>query len=135
MSTEEDVFLTPEAFWEMTLRKKVEDSLARKYSPQDRPEPEDTVANVSVSVVFFSECSAGGGRVVGRDFFVGDGVSRPCSCSSRDLIPQLCEELTCGDTGCLTRHGELLFGKEPVDRIGGSFALGKCRFSFGIAVC
>ncbi|KAK6441244.1 hypothetical protein LTR95_002525, partial [Oleoguttula sp. CCFEE 5521] len=49
MGTEQDVFLTPAAFWETTLRKKVEDLLDREYSSQDRLEPNDTVVVVSVS--------------------------------------------------------------------------------------
>lgn len=49
VDTEQDVSLAPEAFWETTLRKKVEDQLATKFSPQDRPEPEDTFVVVSVS--------------------------------------------------------------------------------------
>ena len=49
IDTEQEVSLSPEAFWETTLRKKVEDLLARKFSPQDRPEPDDTVVVVSVS--------------------------------------------------------------------------------------
>ena len=49
MDTEQEVSLAPEAFWETTLHKKVEDLLATKFSPQDRPEPDDTAVVVSVS--------------------------------------------------------------------------------------
>ena len=49
IDTEQEVSLSPEDFWETTLRKKVEDLLATKFSPQDRPEPDDTVVVVSVS--------------------------------------------------------------------------------------
>ncbi|KAK1045908.1 hypothetical protein LTR74_018056 [Friedmanniomyces endolithicus] len=49
MDTEQDVSLAPGAFWDATLRKKLEDLLDRKFFPQDRPEPDDTVVVVSVS--------------------------------------------------------------------------------------
>ncbi|KAK1086662.1 hypothetical protein LTR33_001462 [Friedmanniomyces endolithicus] len=49
MDTEQDVSLAPGAFWDATLRKKLEDLLDRKFSPQDRPEPDDTVVVVSLS--------------------------------------------------------------------------------------
>ena len=49
MSTEEGVFLAPGAFWDSTLRRKIDESLNREFSSQDRPEPCNTVVVVSVS--------------------------------------------------------------------------------------
>jgi len=49
MDTELDTSHASGACRDATLRKKVEDLLDRKFSPQDRPEPDDTVAVVSVS--------------------------------------------------------------------------------------
>jgi len=49
MSTEEDVFLAPGAFWNSTLRRKIDESLNREFSLRDRPEPCNTVVVVSVS--------------------------------------------------------------------------------------
>ena len=49
MDTEQDVSLAPGGFWDTTLRRKEEDMLDRKFSPQDRPQPEDTVVAVSVN--------------------------------------------------------------------------------------
>jgi len=49
MDTEQDMSLAPGAFWDATLQKQIEDLLDRKFSPQDRPEPDDTVAVDSVS--------------------------------------------------------------------------------------
>lgn len=49
MDTEQNVFLAPVAFWELHLRKKLEDLLDRKFSTQDRPEPDNTVIVISVS--------------------------------------------------------------------------------------
>jgi len=49
ISTEEGVFLAPGAFWDSTLRRKIDESLNREFSSQDRPEPCNTVVVVSVS--------------------------------------------------------------------------------------
>lgn len=48
-NTEEDVFLAPKAFWDASLRQKVDDSLDREFSPQERPELGSTIVVVSVN--------------------------------------------------------------------------------------
>jgi hypothetical protein len=49
MDTEQYLFLAPATIWEITLRKKVDELLGRKFSSKDRPEADDTVVVVSVS--------------------------------------------------------------------------------------
>lgn len=49
MDTEEDIFLSPKAFWEATLQHSLDASLEREFSQQNRPEPCDTLVVVSVS--------------------------------------------------------------------------------------
>lgn len=49
MDTEEDVFLSPKAFWEATLRHSLDKSLEREPSQHNRPEPCDTLVVVSVN--------------------------------------------------------------------------------------
>lgn len=49
MNTEEDVFLSPKAFWDATLQHDLDASLEREFSQQNRPEPCNTLVVVSVS--------------------------------------------------------------------------------------
>jgi hypothetical protein len=49
MNTEEDVFLSPKAFWDATLQHGLDASLEREFSQHNRPEPCDTLVVVSVS--------------------------------------------------------------------------------------
>jgi hypothetical protein len=49
MNTEEDVFLSPKAFWDATLQHSLDASLEREFSQQIRPEPYNTLVVVSVS--------------------------------------------------------------------------------------
>jgi hypothetical protein len=49
MNTEEDVFLSPKAFWDAILQHSLDTSLERGFSQQDRPEPCSTLVVVSVS--------------------------------------------------------------------------------------
>jgi len=49
MNTEENVFLTPGAFWDAALHGKIDEALSREFAPHDRPEPCNTVVVVSVN--------------------------------------------------------------------------------------
>jgi hypothetical protein len=49
MNTEEDVFLSPKAFWEATLRHSLDTSLERESSQHNRPEPYDNLVVMSVN--------------------------------------------------------------------------------------
>jgi hypothetical protein len=49
MNTEENVSLTPGAFWDALLHGKIDEALSREFAPQDRPEPCNTVVVVSVN--------------------------------------------------------------------------------------
>jgi hypothetical protein len=49
MNTEENIFLTPGAFWDAALHSKIDEALSREFAPQDRPEPCNTVVVVSVN--------------------------------------------------------------------------------------
>lgn len=49
MNTEEDVFLSPKAFWEATLQQSLDASIEREFYQHNRPEPCDTLVVVSVS--------------------------------------------------------------------------------------
>ena len=48
MNTEENVFLTPGAFWDAALHGKIDEALSREFAPQDQPEACNTVVVVSV---------------------------------------------------------------------------------------
>jgi len=49
MNTEENVFLTLGAFWDVALYGKIDEALSREFAPQDRPKPYNTVVVVSVN--------------------------------------------------------------------------------------
>jgi hypothetical protein len=49
MNAEENVFLTPGAFWDAALHGKIDEALSRELATQDRPEPCNTVVVVSVN--------------------------------------------------------------------------------------
>lgn len=49
MNTEENVFLSPKAFWNATLQHSLDASLEREFSHQNRPEPCSTLVAVSVN--------------------------------------------------------------------------------------
>lgn len=49
MDTDEDVFLTPGAYWNNTLHGKIDGALGREFALQDRPDPCSTAVVVSVN--------------------------------------------------------------------------------------
>jgi hypothetical protein len=49
MNTEENVFLTPRAFWDAALHGKINEASSREFAPQDRPKACNTVVVVSVN--------------------------------------------------------------------------------------
>ena len=49
MNSEEDIFLSPKAFWNATLQHSRDTLLEREFSQQDRPEPCSTLVVVSVT--------------------------------------------------------------------------------------
>jgi hypothetical protein len=49
MNSEEDIFLSPKAFWDATLQHSLDTLLGREFSQQDRPEPCSTLVVVSVT--------------------------------------------------------------------------------------
>lgn len=49
INTEEDIFVTPRAYWDTSLQRELDASLARRFPQQSRPEPCSTLVVVSVS--------------------------------------------------------------------------------------